>query len=67
MQEQKMDNITIQNNLKDNFTIVANEIINNKDISLKAKGLYVFMMSKPTSWKFSFNGLKYQLKRAKKL
>ena len=36
-----------------NYTQVANDIINDKRLSLKAKGLYLFLVSKPENWEFS--------------
>ena len=35
------------------FTQIANEVLNDKKISLKAKGLYSYLFSKPASWQFS--------------
>lgn len=40
------------------FTQVANDILNNPDISAKAKGLYAYLYSKPNGWKFSANRIK---------
>lgn len=37
---------------KDNFTIVCNEPLRDKRISLRAKGLYALTYSKPTDWRF---------------
>ncbi|MDP3119945.1 MAG: hypothetical protein Q8N01_05995 [Sulfuricurvum sp.] len=36
-----------------NFTQVANDITNDKNLSLKAKGLFLFLLSKPDNWNFS--------------
>lgn len=36
-----------------NYTQVANDIINDDRLSLKAKGLYLFLVSKPDNWTFS--------------
>jgi len=38
-----------------NFTIVPNDLLNSPDISLKAKGLWAFIKSKPDGWDFSAN------------
>lgn len=38
-----------------NFTIVSNTVLTDKDLSLKAKGLYVFLISKPDKYQFSFD------------
>lgn len=35
------------------FTAVYNDIINDERLSLKAKGLYLFLLSKPDNWTFS--------------
>jgi hypothetical protein len=35
------------------FTMVANEVLANPEISLKAKGLYAYLFSKPDGWQFS--------------
>lgn len=35
------------------FGIIPNEILNNKNISLKAKGLFGYIQSKPDNWDFS--------------
>ena len=36
-----------------NFTTVQNSIVNNPDLSAKAKGLYLYLFSKPDDWIFS--------------
>lgn len=50
----------IKNNHK--FGTAPNTLLNNKDISLKAKGLYAFMDSKPETWDFSIKGISSQIK-----
>ena len=40
-----------------NFTVMSNYHLQNKTISLKAKGLLSFMLSLPDDWKFSISGL----------
>lgn len=42
---------------KDNipFTMVANEVLYNKNLSFKAKGMYAYLFSKPDEWDFSSN------------
>lgn len=50
---------------KKNYTVVSNDILNSPKISLKAKGLIIFMLSKPDVWDFSVNGLKSQLKEGR--
>ena len=56
------------NRVQENFTIVVNSVLNNGDLSLKAKGLYAFLCSKPTdgSFQFSYDGLSHQLKEGVK-
>lgn len=44
------------------FTQVTNAILEDDRVSLKAKGLYSFMFSKPDNWTFHTAGLKSQLK-----
>lgn len=46
------------------FGQTPNDLLNDSKISLKAKGLYGFMQSKPDNWEFSINGLKAELKEA---
>lgn len=46
------------------FTQVPNQIINDKKVSLKAKGLYLYMVSKPDNWEFSIKGMSSQLKES---
>lgn len=45
---------------KSNFTTVPNNIINDNLISLKAKGLYLFLISKPDNWHFSVDRIAAQ-------
>jgi len=56
----------MKNNLRKNFTIVDNSILNSKELSLKAKGLYAYMLSKPENWNFSYAGMKFELKEGEK-
>lgn len=37
---------------KSNFTIVSNGIVFNKNISMKAKGIYLYLCSRPDGWDF---------------
>ena len=48
--------------IKNRYGIIPNELLNNPDISLKAKGLYGYLQSKPDNWKFSANRISYQNK-----
>ena len=47
------------------FTQVPNVIINDSKVSLKAKGLYLYMISKPDNWQFSLKGMQTQLKESR--
>lgn len=42
---------------KRNYTILLNEIFNEKELSFKAKGLLCFAMSVSENWRFSKKGL----------
>jgi len=48
------------------FTMVANEVLCRKDISLKAKGLYAYLFSKPDDWDFSADRIAYECKEGRK-
>lgn len=48
--------------ITDNFGVAPNELLNDSAISLKAKGLYVYMQSKPADWSFSLDKISYQNK-----
>lgn len=39
--------------LKENYTRIPNDILHHKDISLKEKGLWAYLNSKPDGWDFS--------------
>lgn len=40
-----------------NYTVMSNEHLRNKDLSLKAKGLMTLMLSLPPTWDYSIGGL----------
>ena len=40
-----------------NYTVLANEIVNRKDMSLKAKGLLWYLLSRPDDWEFTVGSL----------
>lgn len=44
-----------------NFTQISNTALNDKELSLKGKGMLAFMLSKPDDWTFSTGGLRSQL------
>lgn len=43
--------------LDKNFSIIDNRVLQIKELSLQAKGLYVIMISLPNDWNFSIKGL----------
>ena len=51
-----------QNTFRNNFTQIPNEVINDNELSLKAKGLLIYLISKKDNWNFSANGIKSQNK-----
>jgi hypothetical protein len=44
------------------FTQIANEVLNSRILSFKAKGIYSFMMSKPNGWNFTIRSMAKQVK-----
>jgi len=48
--------------IKEKFGQTPNSLLNNKKISLKAKGLYGYIQSKPNGWDFSVRNIASQLK-----
>lgn len=48
-----------------NYTQVGNDIVNDKNLSLKAKGLFLYLLSKPDDWDFSALKIGYQNKDEK--
>jgi len=51
--------------IKNRYAITPNELLNNKEISLKAKGLFGFLQSKPDNWSFSIERIAKQTKDGK--
>lgn len=49
-----------------NYTTLCNVALNDPDLSLKAKGLFAYLMSKPDDWKISYRGLMAQLKEGQR-
>lgn len=47
----------IKKHKKDNFTVVDNDILKNKELSLKEKGLLIILLSLPDNWEFNESGL----------
>lgn len=50
---------------KNKWTAIPNEIINNPNISAKAKFMWLYINSKPEKWSFSISGAKAQLKEGR--
>ena len=48
-----------------NYTKIDNRYLEDKSISLKAKGLLTLMLSLPNDWKFNINGLCLLCKESK--
>lgn len=48
------------------YAQIANSILNDRELSLKAKGLYAFMYSKPDDWNFTASSMAAQLKESRK-
>lgn len=44
------------------YTVMCNAALDDDRLSLKAKGLYAVLMSKPVTWTISYRGLQQQLK-----
>ena len=57
---------TFINHTKQEFTIIENEIIDEKDLSLEAKGLFLYFASKPDDWKFSLEEILSENKISRK-
>jgi predicted DNA-binding protein YlxM (UPF0122 family) len=52
--------------IKESFGIAPNELLNDENISLKAKGLFTYIQSKPNGWDFSIDRISIQTKDGKK-
>ena len=51
--------------IKNRFGVAPNELLNDENISLKAKGLFTFLQSKPDNWEFSVERIAKQTKDGK--
>jgi len=51
----------LQNRLQNWYSIIWNDIINNKDIWLDTKWLYCYLISRPPDWNFNFWWIQAQL------
>lgn len=47
------------------FTMVANEVLSREDLSLRAKGLYAYLFSKPDGWDFAAPRIADECKESK--
>jgi len=52
--------------VENKFGVIPTKILNDPDLSLRAKGLWVFIQSKPDGWKFSAERIALQTKEWKK-
>jgi len=48
--------------IKNKYSTIPNSLLNDKNISLKAKGLFAYLQGKPEHWKFSKDRMVSQLK-----
>lgn len=48
--------------IKDRFGVTPNELLNDEEISFKAKGLYAYIQSKPENWDFTLGKIAFQSK-----
>ena len=48
-----------------NFTMILNEVAQNPELSLKAKGLLLYMLSLPSDWDYSIEGLSAKCREGK--
>lgn len=51
--------------IEKDFTVIPNEIIRNKEMSMNSKMLLITMLSLPPDWDFSINGLKSIVKEGR--
>jgi hypothetical protein len=47
------------------YGVTPNSLLNNANLSLKAKGMFAFLQSKPDGWSFSVSRMVFQLKEGK--
>ncbi len=51
--------------VKKKYGVVPNELLNNPAISLRAKGLFAYLQSKPSEWRFSIKRISQQTREGK--
>lgn len=56
------DEINMKLKIQNRYWIVPNDILNNKELSFKAKGLFAYIQAKPDDWDFSANNIQLQTK-----
>jgi len=52
--------------IKNRFGTTPNNVLNNNKLTFKAKGLYGFLQSKPSKWRFSTERIAFQSKEGEK-
>lgn len=52
-----MNDSIVRSGRRESFTVLYNSMITDNRLSLKAKGLFAVMMSRPDDWEFSVSGL----------
>jgi hypothetical protein len=62
----KLKNYMAKLTVKTRFGTTPVTLLNDKDLSLTAKGLYGYLQSKPDEWDFSINGIASQCKEGQK-
>jgi hypothetical protein len=55
----------VRNQPSKDFTVIRNAVLERTDLSLKAKGLWAFLMTKPDGWQTSIMGVVAQSKESK--
>lgn len=57
--------ITLRNHDQIPFVMLNREVLHDKRISLKAKGLLAYLIDKPSNWEFTLEGIIAQLKESR--
>lgn len=52
------DNLIIRSNIRENFTVIPNEMANDARLGADALGLLVYLLTKPNDWKVRINELR---------
>lgn len=56
MEKNNNGNVRLRH-VKSHFTIIPNSIIDNPNLSFRAKGIYTYLRSKPDSWEFKVDNI----------